>query len=114
MNALSLISTFLPALTQAAGIITQLWPQAAPAIGALATVTPPANQVNIVSLIQEALNALQAAGQVNFGNPLVVDGRFGGRTFAAIKLAQAKFGFAVQEPLASMEYNLLAAVLAKL
>lgn len=113
MNALALLTTFLPALLQAGSIIVQRWPQAAPVVGALGGINPQ-NQTNVVSLLQEALNAMQSAGTINFGPALVVDGQFGGRTFAAIKVVQSHFGFDVQEPLASLEMQLLQSVLAKM
>ena len=90
-------------------------------VSALGGVTAPSQQINVVSLIQEALNALQIEGEISFdgtgkgvGTPLVVDGHFGGRTFGAIKTLQAKLGLSVQEPLASVEYQALQALFAKL
>ncbi len=115
MNALVLLSTFLPALLQVGQIIPQVWPAASGILNALEHgVTTPAQQINVVSMLQEALNALQQAGEIQFGAPLVVDGQFGGRTFGAIKALQTKLGLTVQEPLASMEYRMLQALLAKL
>lgn len=121
MNALALLTAFLPALIQAGQIVPQIWPQAGGAINALLTgVKPPAQQTNVVSLLQEALNALQTSGQISFdgghgmGTPLTVDGHFGGRTFAVIKTLQAKFGIAVEEPVASYEYQMLQALFAKM
>ena len=115
MNILTLLTTFLPAIMQIGQIITQVWPQATPAVTTIATnVKPPSAHSNVVSLVQEVLNALQAAGVISFGQPLVADGNFGGRTFAAIKVLQAKVGFTVQEPLASLEYNMLSGLLNKL
>jgi hypothetical protein len=68
---------------------------------------------SLVQLIQEVLNAMIDAGFIT-GNKLTVDGVFGLDTFAAIKLVQAKLGFAVQEPIASAEYELLLTWLPKL
>ncbi len=121
MNALALITTFLPALIQAGGIVAQVWPQAAGVVGALAHVTAPSQQINVVSLVQEMLNALQASGELSFdgtgqgvGTPLTVDGHFGGRTFGAIKALQTKLGLTIQEPAASIELQLLQGLFTKL
>ena len=121
MNALTLITTFLPAIISAGQIIPQVWPAASGIVSALGGVTAPSQQINVVSLIQEALNALQLEGEISFdgtgkgvGTPLVVDGHFGGRTFGAIKTLQAKLGLSVQEPLASVEYQALQTLFAKL
>lgn len=115
MNALTLLSTFLPALLQLGQIIPQVWPAASGVITALEHgITAPSQQINTVSLLQQTLNAVQQAGEIQFGAPLVVDGQFGGRTFAAIKALQAKMGLSVQEPLASLEYQMLQALFKKL
>ena len=89
--------------------------------GVFGTGTSTVANNNATKLLQEALNAVQATGKAKFdgqkgqsNSPLVVDGNFGGRTFAAVKAVQAAFGWVVQEPLASIEMNLLATLLSKL
>ncbi len=115
MNILTLLTTFLPAILQASGIAQQAFPALQGIITAIeGGVSNPTQQVNIVSLIQEALNALNTAGTITLQKPLVVDGHFGGATFAAIKLLQSHFGFTVAEPLASYEMQAIQALLAKL
>ncbi len=115
MSALTLLTTFLPAILQASGIAQQAFPALQGIISAIeGGVTVPSQQINIVSLIQEALNALNSSGVITLPKPLVVDGHFGGATFAAIKVLQTHFGFTVAEPLASYEMQAMQALLAKL
>jgi hypothetical protein len=115
MNILALLTTFLPVIMQAGGIATQAFPAIQGVIQAIeGGVANPSQQINIVSLIQEALNALNTAGVIALPKPLVVDGHFGGSTFAAIKLLQAYLGITIGEPLASYEMQALQALLAKL
>ena len=72
------------------------------------------NPQSLVALIQEILNALSDAGFIALPAKLVVDGQFGGTTFAAVKILLAKFGFNLAEPLASIVYNVLLTWLPKL
>ena len=115
MNPLTIITALLPALQVAGPIITQLFPALTTTISALGG-TNPTSHTSIVSYVQEAINALAAAGVITLPKPLVVDGVFGGGTFAAIKLLQTKvgLGFLSAEPIASLEYTLLQGLLAKL
>src|ERR1700756_5185514 len=104
MNPLTLITALIPAFQVAAPIITQLIPQLSSAVGALSGTNPAAHS-SVVTYLQEALNALGSAGIITLPKPLTVDGVFGGGTFGAIKLLQAKVGlsFLNSEPLATME-----------
>jgi hypothetical protein len=121
MNPLALIqmlTQMAPLLSGVSGIFPQLTTVLGGLIGGGGT---PTASGQAVVLLQEGLNAMRASGLVQFdgqagqtNSPLLVDGNFSGRTFAALKAAQAKFGFAVQEPLASVEMHLVAAVLSKL
>ncbi len=115
MNILLLLSTFLPAIVQAGGIAAQAFPAIQGLIQAIeGGVSHPTQQINVVSLIQEALNALNSEGFITLAKPLVVDGQFGGATFGAIKMVQSHLGFTVGEPLASYEMEAIQALLAKL
>ena len=114
---LALVTALGPVIQGLSGIL----PNLIPGLGA-AFANPTTTTNATVMALQEALNALQAAGTVQFagqpnsalGTPLIVDGVWGGRTFAAIKAVQAKFGFPVAEPLASVEMNILGTLLSKL
>jgi len=110
---LAIITAIAPLLQQLATSVAGIAPSLA---GALMVLQPAAasQPVNLVALVQRLLNEAQAVGYISFGAPLVVDGQFGGRTFGAIKALQAKLGFAVQEPAASLEMEALAAIFAKL
>ena len=110
---LGIITAIAPLLPQLSASVSTI----APGLAGLLTVLHPAasaQPANLVALLQELLNEMQAVGYINFGKPLVVDGQFGGATFGAIKALQAKLGFTVQEPLASLEMEALAALFAKL
>lgn len=111
MNPLALLTALMPAIQTAGPILAGLYPALQPALMALSGVNP-SNHQSIVTLIQEALNALQAAGVVSFGAPLQVDGKFGGGTFAAMKAISAKAGFPLAEPWASIVYKILQGFLA--
>lgn len=108
---LALLTQLLPALIQGGGILAQVIPSLSSTISAITSgVATPSSQINIVSLVQELLNALNTAGVITLTQPLTVDGVFGGDTFAAIKLLQAKFGLNLGEPLASYEMEALTAL----
>src|SRR5262245_24267327 len=115
------LTALLTALPAAIQVLGGFFPALAQIFGGL-TGTQPVQVVNnnATKLLQEGLNAIQAAGKAQFegqagqpNSPLIVDGRFGGRTFACLKAVQASFGWTVAEPLASIEMNLLATLLAK-
>ena len=110
MNILTLLTFLLPALTQGGGILMQLYPQIAHIIEGLSGANP-ASHTNIVSYIQDAINALNTAGVIQLRAPLVVDGQFGGATFGAIKLVLAKAGLNLQEPVASIVFDALKGIL---
>jgi hypothetical protein len=114
MNPLTIITALLPALQTAGPILAQLFPALIPALTGLSQVNP-ANHTSVVTLIQEVLNQLSAVGVIQLPRPLVVDGQFGGGTFAAVKLLQTKvgFGFLSVEPIASLEYTLLVGLFAR-
>jgi lysozyme family protein len=120
MNPLAIIQLLTTLAPLLSGIATS-FPQLADILGGLFGGAMPTASGQAVVLLQEGLNALQAAGTVRFdgqagqsNSPLIVDGNFGGRTFAAVKAAQSAFGWTVTEPLASIEMNILAFVLSKL
>ena len=114
MNILAIIQALLPAFQIAGPILGQLVPTLLPIITGLGN-TNPTSHNSIVTFLQEAINALAAVGVITLAKPLVVDGQFGGATFAAIKLLQTKFGLGVlsTEPIASLEYTLLSGFLAQ-
>lgn len=121
MNAASIV-----ALITALGPALQIFGGVLPALqqvfsGIFGTGIPTVANNNATRLLQQGLNAIQASGKAQFegvrgqpNSPLLVDGGFGGRTFAAVKAVQSAFGWNVQEPLASIEMQLLATLLAKL
>lgn len=121
MNPLAIVQLLTTLAPLLSGLVTS-FPALSGVLGnLLGGGAPPAANNQTVVMLQEGLNALQTAGIVQFegqagkpDSPLLTDGHFGGRTFAVIKIVQAHFGFAVQEPMASMEMNLIATVLSKL
>ena len=62
---------------------------------------------------QTALNAIQATGFISFGTPLVVDGQFGPKTFAAVVVLQAKLGLPVTGAIAEAEYTAINKLIGK-
>jgi len=54
---------------------------------------------------QTSLNIIQTTGFITFGTPLVVDGMFGSKTFAAVVVLQAKLGLPVTGAIAEAEYT---------
>ena len=54
--------------------------------------------------IQTSLNAIQSLGVIKFGDPLVVDGLFGPKTFAAVVVLQAHLGLKVTGAVTDLEY----------
>lgn len=120
MNPLAIVQLLTTLMPLLSGLATS-FPALSGVLGGLLGGTTPTASGQAVTLLQEGLNTLQASGIVQFdgqagqaNSPLLVDGHFGGRTFGAIKAVQAHFGFAVQEPMASMEMTLIATVLSKL
>ena len=69
--------------------------------------------VNNTSYGQESLNIVQSTGYISFGKPLVVDGTWGPKTFAAVEALQFKLGMKTTGFLADAEYTALGALLAK-
>jgi peptidoglycan hydrolase-like protein with peptidoglycan-binding domain len=55
--------------------------------------------------VQTSLNAIEKTGFIKFGDPLVVDGQFGPKTFAAVVVLQAKLGLHVTGAVAEVEYT---------
>jgi peptidoglycan hydrolase-like protein with peptidoglycan-binding domain len=132
----SLFSTFLPLIPQ----ITHLWQTSAgfdaiakviassPAAADLAAVGAalfPGAEKSIQAVlaaihlgvpeatkwVQTALNAAQKIGFINFGPALVLDGKFGPKTFAAVVVLQSKLGVHVTGAVAGAEYAALNLVL---
>lgn len=56
---------------------------------------------------QGALNTAQTMGYIKFGPALVVDGKFGQKTFAAVVVLQAKLGVPTTGGIADTEYAAL-------
>jgi peptidoglycan hydrolase-like protein with peptidoglycan-binding domain len=56
---------------------------------------------------QTALNTIQTTGYIAFGAPLIVDGMFGPKTFAAVVVLQAKAGLPVTGAIAEAEYAVI-------
>jgi peptidoglycan hydrolase-like protein with peptidoglycan-binding domain len=54
--------------------------------------------------VQQALNTIQTTGAIHFGDPLVVDGIFGNKTFAAVVLLQSKLGLKITGAVTDVEY----------
>jgi peptidoglycan hydrolase-like protein with peptidoglycan-binding domain len=135
-SVVSLFTTFLPLVSQ----ITQLWKSSAgfsaiasvilksPAAADLAAVGAqmfPSADKTIQAVLaaihlgipeatkwaQTALNAAEKLGFVNFGPALVVDGKFGPKTFAAVVLLQSKLGVPTTGAIATAEYAALNLVL---
>ena len=136
-SVVSLFTTFLPLVSQ----ITQLWKSSAgfPAIADVIMKSPaavdlaavgaqmfPAADKAIQSVlaaihlgvpeatkwVQTALNTAEQLGFIGFGPALVVDGKFGPKTFAAVVLLQSKLGVPTTGAVASAEYTALNLLLA--
>ncbi len=92
------ILALLPTLVSAVG---KMLNTAAPAAPTTTAPTAPAmatllqTEEAFIKLAQEALNAVQQLGLVNFGSPLTVDGIAGPHTTAAIHALLAKFNVQV-------------------
>jgi lysozyme family protein len=63
--------------------------------------------------IQTSLNTLQALHFISFGDPLVVDGVFGPKTFAAVVVLQAKAGLKTTGAVTEGEYAVINRVIAE-
>lgn len=55
--------------------------------------------------LQQSLNTIQATGFIHFGDPLVVDGIFGNKTFAAVVVLQSKLGLKITGAVQQAEYD---------
>ena len=55
--------------------------------------------------VQASLNAIQATGYIHYGDPLVIDGDFGPKTFAAVVTLQAKLGLKATGAVTAAEYE---------
>lgn len=62
--------------------------------------------------VQQALNAGQTLGYIHFGDPLVVDGKFGPKTMAAVVALQNKLGIHANGAVTEVEYAALNLLLA--
>jgi peptidoglycan hydrolase-like protein with peptidoglycan-binding domain len=135
-SIVSLVSTFLPIVTQ----VAQLWktsagfsaiakvimasPAAADLVALGAAMFPSAEKSiqavlaaihlgvpDATKWVQTALNAAEKIGYINFGSALVVDGKFGPKTFAAVVLLQSKLGVQATGAVADAEYAALNLIL---
>ena len=55
--------------------------------------------------VQKSLNTIQSTGLIHFGDPLVVDGIFGNKTFAAVVVLQTKLGLKITGAVQQSEYD---------
>jgi len=55
--------------------------------------------------VQQSLNTIQTMGVIHFGDPLVVDGIFGNKTFAAVVVLQTKLGLKITGAVQQAEYD---------
>jgi len=55
--------------------------------------------------VQTSLNTIQSTGLIHFGDPLVVDGIFGNKTFAAVVVLQTKLGLKITGAVQQAEYD---------
>lgn len=62
---------------------------------------------------QDALNIIASTGYIKLDAPLVVDGKWGPKTKAAVVALQAKLGLPINGFLADAEYTAINALLAK-
>lgn len=135
-SIVSLFATFLPLVPQ----ITQLWKSSAgfPAIASVIMASPAAADLVAIGAAlfpsadkpiqavlaaihlgvpeatkwaQNALNAAEKIGFINFGPALAVDGQFGPKTFAAVVVLQARLGVPATGAVAAAEYAALNLVL---
>lgn len=132
----SLFSTLLPIVSQ----VAQLWKSSAgfPAIAKVILASPaaadlaavgaalfPAAEKSIQAVLaaihlgvpdatkwaQIALNKAEQIGFIDFGPALVVDGKFGPKTFAAVVVLQSKLGVHPTGAIADAEYAALNLIL---
>lgn len=96
-----------------AQIGAQMFPKLSPEIQAAAAALS-VGHPNNTSWIQSALNLVASTGFFQLSPPLVVDGIVGPKTIAAVEALQAKLGYPVTGFVADVEYNFLAAMLAKI
>ncbi len=102
-----------PILGTLSQIGSALFPKLSPEIQAAAAALVMAHPNN-TSWAQSALNVLASTGYIVIPAPLVVDGVYGKKTFAAVEAIQAKLGLPVNGFIADAEYNAIASLLAKL
>jgi peptidoglycan hydrolase-like protein with peptidoglycan-binding domain len=98
------------AITELESVGAAIWPAADKAVqkvlAAIHLAAPQSTQ-----WAQTSLNTIQAAGVISFGAPLVVDGVFGPKTFAAVVVLQAKVGLKPTGAVADAEYKAINALL---
>jgi peptidoglycan hydrolase-like protein with peptidoglycan-binding domain len=105
------IAKLIPsALTELEMVGAAIWPAAdkglQKVLAAIHLAAPQSTQ-----WIQTSLNTIQATGYITFGAPLLVDGIFGNKTFAAVVVLQAKVGLKPTGAVAALEYNAINALL---
>ncbi len=92
----------------------KLFPNLDPALHAAAAALLAAeSHTGAASWVQGALNIAQSAGIVKFGPALVIDGRWGPKSTAALKALQTHLGLPVTGMFADAEFQALNAILAK-
>lgn len=103
-NAILNVVLSSPAIAQLEAVGAALWPAADKAVqqvlAAIHLGYPAATK-----WVQTALNAIQLTGYIHFGAPLVVDGIFGPKTFAAVVVLQAKLGLPATGAVTQAEYD---------
>ncbi len=101
-------------VNELASIGSALFPKLDPALHAAAAALLAAeSHTGAVSWVQGALNIAQAAKVISFGPALVIDGRWGPKSTAALKALQTHLGLPVTGMFADAEYSALNAILSK-
>ena len=128
MSVISIVAIMLPALMQllssssvswgTIGTIMQALSAALTTMGAgethSASMTAALGVNKTTTLLQTTLNNLQAAGQVDFGQELSVDGAYGPLTHQAVVAVQAKLGVTAAPGVADAQYVVYADLMARL
>src|SRR5580693_4886005 len=107
ITIITILGTLVPAILQGIQLAETTWPNLVALWQELSSINI-LNLQNDIAFVQALLNAFHVSGTVKLSKPLVVDGKFGGDTFQAIKEFQTQLGITVNEPLASAEMKAIA------
>lgn len=88
------------------------FPKLAPELHAAAAALSHLHKDN-TAYAQDALNIIASTGYIKLDAPLVVDGKWGPKTKAAVIMLQTKLGMPANGFLADAEYSAISALLAK-